>query len=90
MAYIITLLIAFLKITALKIQIFQIEIRLGHINIRFTPRVSFYVHKTQRFTPNNGKILFEMATLNEGNAMNLPSGVFTAKKMEYIYSPLWE
>jgi len=42
-----------------------------------TKSVHFYVQKTETFK-NNGIIPFELARLNEGGAMDLASGIFTA------------
>ena len=42
-----------------------------------TKTVHFYVQRNSNFGPNNTVIPFELARLNEGNAFDLPSGIFT-------------
>ena len=42
--------------------------------------VHFYVQRNSSFTPVGTPIPFELAVVNEGNAMNLKSGIFTAPR----------
>ena len=56
------------------------EKRFGYVNIYSSPKVSFYVQKTQSFSTNFSTITFEREILNKGNAMNLSKGFFMAPK----------
>lgn len=43
-----------------------------------TKNIHFYVQRNSSFTKPNEVVTFELERLNEGNAMNLTSGIFTA------------
>jgi len=43
-----------------------------------TKSVNFYVQRNSNFETPNATITFELERLNEGGAMNLASGIFTA------------
>jgi hypothetical protein len=47
--------------------------------VKSTP-VHFYVQRNSSFSPAGTPIPFELARVNEGNAMNLTSGIFTAPR----------
>jgi hypothetical protein len=49
---------------------------IGYADVKSAP-VHFYVQRNATFS-TTGTIPFELAVLNEGNAMNLTSGIFTA------------
>ena len=50
---------------------------IGNVDIK-TKSVHFYVQKSYNFPLENAVIPFELERLNEGEAMNLTSGIFTA------------
>ena len=50
---------------------------IGNVDIK-TRTVHFYVTRNSPFSTHNAVIPFELAFLNEGGAMNLASGIFTA------------
>ena len=49
---------------------------IGHVDVK-TETVHFYVQRGSNFGTPNAVIPFESAPLNEGNAFNLASGIFT-------------
>lgn len=50
---------------------------IGNVDIK-TRTVHFYVTRNSTFSTHEAVIPFELAFLNEGGAMNLASGIFTA------------
>ncbi len=50
-----------------------------YADVKSTP-VHFYVQRNSSFTTPSTPIPFELARVNEGNAMNLTSGIFTAPR----------
>jgi hypothetical protein len=52
---------------------------IGYADVKSTP-VHFYVQKNSYFVTEGSPILFDVARVNEGNAMNLTSGIFTAPR----------
>lgn len=57
-----------------------LEKRYGYVNIYSSSRIFFYAQKNTHFSKENYTIPFELATVNEGGAVNLISGIFTALK----------
>ena len=53
------------------------ETMIGNVDIK-TKSVHFYVQRNSSFSNEETIISFEFARLNEGEAMNLTSGTFTA------------
>ena len=53
------------------------ESLIGKVDIK-TKIVHFYVQRNSSFSAKYSAIPFELARLNEGNAFNLTSGIFTA------------
>ncbi|XP_059352969.1 EMILIN-1-like, partial [Daphnia carinata] len=53
------------------------QTRIGYQNIKTRP-VYFNVRKTKKFSTENTPIPFDRAILNDGGAMNLETGIFTA------------
>jgi hypothetical protein len=51
---------------------------IGYVDVKSTP-VYFYVQRESSFS-SSGPIPFELARVNEGNAMDLTSGKFTAPR----------
>jgi hypothetical protein len=52
---------------------------IGYADVKSTP-VHFYVQRSSSFSSFGPPIAFELARVNEGNAMNLTSGIFTAPR----------
>ncbi|XP_046458918.1 uncharacterized protein LOC124205520 isoform X2 [Daphnia pulex] len=52
---------------------------IGYADVKSAP-VHFYVQRNSPFKTENIPIPFDLAVLNEGNAMNLTSGIFTAPR----------
>jgi hypothetical protein len=52
---------------------------IGYVDVKSTP-VHFYVQRNSNFYTQDTPIPFELARVNEGNAMNLTSGKFTAPR----------
>ncbi len=52
---------------------------IGYADVKSAP-VHFYVQKNYTFTTKGTPIPFELARVNEGDAVNLSSGVFTAPR----------
>ncbi|EFX82610.1 C1qdc1 protein [Daphnia pulex] len=52
---------------------------IGYADVKSAP-VHFYVQRNSSFSRENTPIPFELARVNEGNAMNLTSGIFTAPR----------
>ncbi|XP_046645655.1 probable E3 ubiquitin-protein ligase bre1 [Daphnia pulicaria] len=52
---------------------------IGYADVKSHP-VHFYVQRNSTFETNGTPIPFDLAWVNEGNAMNLTSGVFTAPR----------
>jgi hypothetical protein len=50
---------------------------IGFNDVKSTP-VHFYVQRNSSFSTSGTPIPFDLARVNEGNAMNLTSGIFTA------------
>ncbi len=50
---------------------------IGYADVKSAP-VHFYVQRESHFSTKNTPIPFELAVVNEGNAMDLTSGKFTA------------
>ncbi len=50
---------------------------IGYADVKSAP-VHFYVQRESNFKTQHTPIPFELARVNEGNAMNLTSGIFTA------------
>jgi hypothetical protein len=53
------------------------EKRIGYADVKSAP-VHFYVQRSSNFNTMSTPIPYDLARVNEGNAMNLTSGVFTA------------
>ncbi len=49
---------------------------IGEVDVK-TKTVHFYVQRSSNFGPSDGVIPFDAAPVNEGNAFNLDSGIFT-------------
>jgi hypothetical protein len=52
---------------------------IGYVDVKSAP-VLFYVQRNSDFNTTDTPIPFELARVNEGNAMDLPSGIFTASR----------
>jgi hypothetical protein len=52
---------------------------IGYADVKSAP-VHFYVQRNSSFDTTNTPIPFDLARVNEGNAMNLTSGIFTAPR----------
>ncbi len=52
---------------------------IGYVDVKSEP-VHFYVQRNSSFSTQDTPIPFEFAWVNEGNAMDLPSGIFTAPR----------
>jgi hypothetical protein len=52
---------------------------IGYTDVKSAP-VHFYVQRNSKFTTTRTPIPFELEVVNEGNAMNLKSGKFTAPR----------
>jgi hypothetical protein len=52
---------------------------IGYADVKTTP-VHFYVQRNSSFSTQDTPIPFELAVVNEGNAMDLASGIFTAPR----------
>jgi hypothetical protein len=52
---------------------------IGYVDVKSTP-VHFYVQRNFYFKKIGSPIPFDLAVVNEGNAMNLTSGIFTASR----------
>jgi hypothetical protein len=52
---------------------------IGYVDVKSTP-VHFYVTRNSSFSRTNTPIPFDLARVNEGNAMNLTTGKFTAPR----------
>jgi hypothetical protein len=52
---------------------------IGYVDVKSTP-VHFYVQRNSTFNTTGTPIPFDLARVNEGNAMDLSSGVFTAPR----------
>ncbi len=52
---------------------------IGYADVKSAP-VHFYVQRNDDFSTYGTPIPFELARVNEGNAMNLTSGIFTAPR----------
>ena len=52
---------------------------IGYANVKSTP-VHFYVQRNSSFNTTGTPIPFDLARVNEGNAMNLTSGKFTTPR----------
>ncbi len=52
---------------------------IGYANVKSTP-VHFYVQRNSKFATTRTPIPFDLARVNEGNAMDLKSGKFTAPR----------
>jgi hypothetical protein len=52
---------------------------IGYVDVKSAP-VYFYVQRNSKFSTQNTPIPFDLAVVNEGNAMNLSSGKFTAPR----------
>jgi hypothetical protein len=50
---------------------------IGYTDIK-SASVHFYVQRSSSFSSNDSPILFDSALVNEGNAMDLKTGIFTA------------
>ncbi len=55
------------------------EARLGYVDIKTSP-VYFYVQRTSSFSAAGAVIPFQREMLNQGGAMNLETGTFTAPR----------
>jgi hypothetical protein len=59
---------------------------IGYVDVKSTP-VHFYVQRNSSFNKTGTPIPFDLAVVNEGNAMNLTSGKFTAPRTgTYFFS----
>ncbi len=52
---------------------------IGYVDVKSAP-VHFYVQRNSSFNTTKTPIPFDLAVMNEGNAMNLTSGIFTAPR----------
>jgi hypothetical protein len=52
---------------------------IGYADVKSVP-VHFYVQRNSNFNTTKTPIPFDLARVNEGNAMNLTSGIFTAPR----------
>ncbi len=52
---------------------------IGYVDVQSAP-VHFYVQRNSHFNTTKTPIPFDLAVVNEGNAMNLTSGIFTAPR----------
>jgi hypothetical protein len=52
---------------------------IGYVDVKSAP-VHFYVQRNSHFDTENTPIPFDVAPVNEGNAMDLTSGIFTAPR----------
>ncbi len=52
---------------------------IGYTDVKSAP-VHFYVQRNSSFSTKSTPIPFDLARLNEGNAMNLTSGIFTVPR----------
>jgi hypothetical protein len=52
---------------------------IGYVDVKSTP-VHFYVQRNDSFSTEYTPIPFELAQVNEGNAMDMTSGIFTAPR----------
>ncbi len=52
---------------------------IGYVDVKSAP-VHFYVQRNSSFNTTGTPIPFDLALVNEGNAMNLTSGIFTAPR----------
>ena len=52
---------------------------IGYVDVKSTP-VHFYVQRNTNFNTKLTPIPFDVAVVNEGNAMNLTTGIFTAPR----------
>jgi hypothetical protein len=52
---------------------------IGYADVKSAP-VHFYVQRNSSFNTQSTPIPFELMVINEGNAMNLTSGIFTAPR----------
>jgi hypothetical protein len=52
---------------------------IGYVDVKSTP-VHFYVQRGSSFDTTGTPIPFDLARVNEGNAMDLKSGIFTAPR----------
>ncbi len=57
---------------------------IGYADVKSAP-VHFYVQRNSSFNTTGTPILFDLAVVNEGNAMNLTSGIFTAPRPGIYY-----
>ncbi len=52
---------------------------IGYVDVKSAP-VHFYVQRNSSFTTKGTPLPFDLARVNEGNAMNLTSGIFTVPR----------
>jgi hypothetical protein len=57
---------------------------IGYADVKSAP-VHFYVQRNSSFNTENTPIPFDLVVMNEGNAMNLTSGKFTAARPGTYY-----
>jgi hypothetical protein len=74
----------FLVIVCLTLLFADLQKKIGYADVKSTP-VYFYVqrkahYETRWFTSIGTPITYELTQVNEGNAMDLPSGKFTAPR----------
>jgi hypothetical protein len=58
--------------------------RIGYADVKSAP-VHFYVQRSSSFNSTGIPIPFTLARVNEGNALNLTSGIFTAPRQGTYY-----
>jgi hypothetical protein len=64
----------------------DLQRRIGYADVKSAP-VHFYVQRESKFSTLDTPIPFDLAVVNEGNAMDLTSGTFTApRKGIYFFS----
>ncbi|EFX69010.1 C1q and tumor necrosis factor-related protein 5 [Daphnia pulex] len=62
----------------------EIQTRIGYVDVKSAP-VHFYVTRDTTFKLTNTPIPFDLVRMNEGNAMDLASGKFTAPRPGIYY-----
>lgn len=61
----------------LDVQVYGLQRSVGRVDVQSHP-VRFYVQRTSSYSTNNTILPFDVARINEGEAFDLASGVFTA------------
>lgn len=62
----------------------MVEKPIGYVDVKSMP-VHFYVERSTSFSEQMASITFDIERVNEGNAMNLDTGIFIAPKLG-VYS----